>query len=249
MGTGRRAGNMNVFIDAASVLHFDDERDVSRNCPHCQAFSRMSVSAAPSFDDLLLQKPRQIGVVLRCHACEAPVFLRYGTRAFSGNRIELAPQPTEVERAKEKFAFNYIPDDVESFFREALNCYSYGLHHAFVSMCRRTADTTFADLGESSKLRLFDQLRDVRDMAEIDTDTFDAIARVIFNGDSAPFPDPPVISPYQSAVLLEVMKDFLYQAYIRRGRLQHAMKVRRFFVQESASPLEGSLDASANGPL
>jgi hypothetical protein len=31
------------------------------------------------------------------------------------------------------------------------------------------------------------------------------------------------------------MKDFLYQAYVRKGRLQHAMKVRKFFVQEAAS--------------
>jgi len=44
--------------------------------------------------------------------------------------------------------------------------------------------------------------------------------------------DLPFINTYQAAVLLEVMKDFLYQAYVRKGRLQHAMKVRRFFVQE-----------------
>jgi hypothetical protein len=31
------------------------------------------------------------------------------------------------------------------------------------------------------------------------------------------------------------MKDFLYQAYVRKGRLQHAMKVRKFFVQEAAA--------------
>ena len=30
------------------------------------------------------------------------------------------------------------------------------------------------------------------------------------------------------------MKDFLYQAYVRKGRLQQAMKVRRFFAQEAS---------------
>ena len=51
--------------------------------------------------------------------------------------------------------------------------------------------------------------------------------------------DLPFINTYQAAVLLEVMKDFLYQAYVRKGRLQHAMKVRRFFVQENAARTVG----------
>jgi hypothetical protein len=38
-------------------------------------------------------------------------------------------------------------------------------------------------------------------------------------------------------VLLEVMKDFLDQAYVRKGRLQHAMKVRKFFVDEATARL------------
>ena len=36
-------------------------------------------------------------------------------------------------------------------------------------------------------------------------------------------------------MLLEVMKDFLYQAYVRKGRLQQAMKVRKFFVEEATA--------------
>jgi hypothetical protein len=38
---------------------------------------------------------------------------------------------------------------------------------------------------------------------------------------------------YQAGVLLEVMKDLLYQVYIRKGRLQQAMMVRRFFADEA----------------
>jgi hypothetical protein len=70
-------------------------------------------------------------------------------------------------------------------------------------------------------------------MAEIDENTFAVVMRVIFASGGDPVVDLPVIDTYQSAVLLEVMKDFLYQAYVRKGRLQHAMKVRKFFVQEA----------------
>jgi hypothetical protein len=226
---------MHVFIDSTGVMHFGDERETARNCPHCHAFSRMSATALPTFDELLLQKPRSVGVVLRCHACNAPVFLRYATRAFGSNRVELAPQAFDVERPVEKFAFNYVPEDVETFFREALICYSHSQFQAFASMCRRTAAVTFADLGNSTKLRLFDSLSDVREMADIDEETFALVMRIIFAGSADPVVDMPFINTYQAAVLLEVMKDFLYQAYVRKGRLQHAMKVRKFFVQEATA--------------
>ena len=230
---------MNVFIDSTGSMYFNGERETARNCPHCHAFSRMSPTALPTFDDLLLHKPRTVGVVLRCHACNAPVFLRFATRAFASNRVELSPQAFDVERPVEKFAFNYVPEDVETYFREALVCYSHNQFQAFASMCRRAAAVTFADLGNSTKLRLFDSLSDVREMAEIEEESFAVVMRVIFAGSADPAIDLPFINTYQAAVLLEVMKDFLYQAYVRKGRLQHAMKVRRFFVQEQQARAAG----------
>ena len=226
-----------VLIDSTGTMYFGDERETARNCPRCLAFSRMSPQAFPSFDELLLQKPRAVGVVLRCHACNSPVFLRYATRAFANNRVELSPQAFDVERPIEKFAFNYVPEDIETFFREALVCYSHHQFQSFASMCRRTAAVCFADLGHSTKLRLFDSLTDVREMADIDEDTFAVVMRVIFAGSTEPLLDLPVINVYQAAVLLELMKDFLYQAYVRKGRLQHAMKVRKFFVDEATANL------------
>jgi len=109
-------------------------------------------------------------------------------------------------------------------------------------MCRRTAAVTFADLGNSTKLRLFDSISDVREMADIDEDTFAVVMRIIFAGNAEPLLDLPIINTYQAAVLLEVMKDFLYQAYVRKGRLQQAMKVRRFFVEEAAARRVGRDD-------
>lgn len=225
---------MHVLIDSTGTMYFGDERETARNCPRCHAFSRMTPQALPTFDELLIQKPKTIGVVLRCHACNSPVFLRYAARAFASNRVELSPQAFDVERPIEKFSFNYVPEVVETFFREALICYSHEQHQAFASMCRRAAAATFADLGHSTRLRLYDSLSDVREMAEIDEDTFALVMRIIFGGGTEPLLDLPVINTYQAAVLLEVMKDFLYQAYIRKGRLQQAMKVRRFFVQEAS---------------
>ena len=221
------------YIDTPSSLHLDGSSEVSLTCPHCLAYSPMSVAASPAFADVTQHKPRHVGVVMRCHSCNSPVFLRYPVKVYGDLRIELGPQYREIERPTERFIFTYVPDHVATLFREALGCYSHGLHDAFASMCRRTALATFEDLGESHKLRLFDQVNDVRDLVEIDASTFALVARVISAADLELGTAFPTFNPYQAAVLLEVMKDFLYQAYIRRGRLQHAMKVRRFFVDES----------------
>jgi hypothetical protein len=39
-----------------------------------------------------------------------------------------------------------------------------------------------------------------------------------------------------------VMKDLLYQTYVRKGRLQQAMMVRRFFSEESLRGLRALKD-------
>ena len=101
-------------------------------------------------------------------------------------------------------------------------------------MCRRTAQAVFHDLGENGRLRTFDQIAEARDMAEIDAETFAAIKKVLFGTDAETYPSLPELGPDEAAVLLELLKDILYQAYVRRGKLQQATMVRRFFVEEGA---------------
>ena len=225
---------MSVHIDSNSTLHHDQEQSLALTCPHCEVFAHVTPLAVPRFGDLIAHRPKEVGVVYRCDACNAPVFLRFPVRMYGASRVEIGPQFVEVERALEKFSFTYLPEEVEQLFREALVCYTHAALNAFASMCRRTAQAAFADLGEAGKLRLFDQLNDVREMAELDQETFGIVKRVIFGGEGDPRPNPPLLDAYQAGVLLEAMKDLLHQAYVRKGRLQQAMMVRRFFVEESA---------------
>jgi hypothetical protein len=55
---------------------------------------------------------------------------------------------------------------------------------------------------------------------------------VLFGTDAEPRPNMPPVDAYVAGVLLEVMKDLLYQSYVRRGRLQQAMMVRRYFGED-----------------
>jgi hypothetical protein len=226
---------MSVYIDAASRIVHDQEQNLALLCPHCLITAHITPSAVPRFEDLQAHKPKHVGLVYRCDACLAPIFLRFTARMYTAHRIELAPQYTEVERPRETFAYTHLPEEVELLFKEALTCYSNGAFNAFASMCRRAAQAVFADLGEVGKLRLFDELNDVRTMAELDSESFTRIKSVLFGNDSDPRPNSPLLDSYSAGVLLEVMKDLLYEAYVRKGKLQQAMMVRRFFTEEKAN--------------
>ena len=224
---------MSVHIDSSSRLINSQEKSLALTCPHCQVVAHISVAAVPRFEDLQTHRPAQVGIVYRCDACNAPVFLRFAVRMYAANRIELSPQFTEVERAREKFSFTYLPEEVELLFREALTCYSSGAFNAFASMCRRTAQAVFADLGEAGKLRLFDELNEVRELAALSAETFARLKSILFGTATDPRPNIPVLDGHEAGIALEVMKDLLYEAYIRKGKLQQAMLVRRFFLEET----------------
>src|ERR1700731_2814295 len=239
-----RAPHMSLYIDSASHLHHDQEKNLVVTCPHCQAVAHITPTAVPRFEDLQLYRPRQVGLVYLCDACHMPIFLRFTVRVYGAARIELSPQFTEIERAREKFSFTYVPEDVELLFREALVCFSQGAFNAFASMCRRTAQAMFADLGEAGRLRLFDELNAVRELADIAPELFSKMKNVLFGAELDARSSLALLEGYEAGVLLEVVKDLVYEAYVRKGKLQQALMVRRFFLDETGTHVTPFVSAS-----
>ena len=226
---------MPIYIDSSGALHHDQEHNFALTCPHCEVLSHLTPVSIPNYAQIATFKPSHVGIVYRCDACNAPLFLRYPVKMYTGTRVELGGNFHELERPREKFSFTHLPEEAETMFREALSCFSAGNYNAFASMCRRTAQAAFADLGENGKLRMFDQLVEVRDMAELDQETFNTVRKVLFGSDAEPRPNMPLLDATIAGVLVEVVKDLLYQAYVRKGRLQQAMTMRRYFAEESRS--------------
>jgi hypothetical protein len=234
---------MAVYIDSSNRFVHDEEHNLAVTCPQCEVISHITPSAVPRFEDLQTHKPKQIGIVYRCDACNSPVFTRFMVRLYGPSRVELAPQFTEVERPREKFSFMYLPQEVDMLFKEALACFSAGACNAFASMCRRSAQAVFADLGESGKLRLFDELNTVRDLAGLTADTYGKLKTILFGSETDPRPNLPLLDSYEAGIVLEVVKDVLYEAYVRKGKLRQAILVRRFFLDETAAN-SGSVSSS-----
>lgn len=224
---------MTLYITPQDELHVEYQ-GIALTCPHCQTLTHLTPVAVPKFDDLHHRKPKHVGVVFRCDACGEPVFLKFNVKAYTALRVELANNYVEIERARENFPLTYLPEEAEALFKEALNCYAASCFNAFGSMSRRTAQSLFRELGERGKLELFDSLQEIRTLAELDDDTFGALRAVLFGSDSDPWPHTPQLTAERAGILLEVMRDLLYQAFVRKARLVQAVTFRKFVAPNQA---------------
>ena len=227
---------MTLCIDSGGNFHHDQGAKFALTCPHCQVLAHMSPVSVPGYAPLQTYRPSHVGLVFRCDSCNAPVFLKFPVKLYANSRVELGSDFVELERAPEHFQyFTYLPEEPEILFREALVCFTACAYNAFASMCRRTAQAVFADLGDNGKLSMFDELNNIREFTGLDADTFNAVRKVLFGSDSEPRPNMPALDSYQAGVLLEVLRDLLYEAYVRRGQLQQALMVRRHSAVDAAS--------------
>ena len=210
------------------------ELQLGLECPYCNVYSRMAATSVPDVSILVATRPKHVGIVHQCDACNAPVFLRYAVKEIRDDEVILNQNFVELERPKERFAFSYLPQQTETLFREALSCYSANNYNAFASMCRRSAHSAFDALGEGGKMQAFEELMVAQEIAEIDDATLDPIKAILFeiSDDSAM----PILNRAQAGVLLEILKDIFYQCFVRRGKLTRAIRVRNLFGQEPAAP-------------
>jgi hypothetical protein len=224
---------MSMYITPHDELHVEYQ-GIALTCPHCQTLTHLTAAATPQFEDLSRRKPKHIGIVFRCDACAEPVFLKFAVKAYTAQRVELAANYVEIERARENFPLTYLPEEAEELFKEALNCYAAGCFNAFGAMSRRTAQSLFRELGERGKLELFDTLQEIRTLAELDDDTFATLRAVLFGSDSDPWPNHPDVNSESAGALLEVMRDLLYQTFVRKARLLQALTFRKFVAPSHA---------------
>jgi len=193
----------------------------------------MRVASVPDFAQLQIQRPSQVGIALQCDACNMPVFFRYSVQEYRSRRIEFSAAAYQVERPAETFSYGYLPGPVADAFKDALGCYTNGLRTAFVVMCRRTVLSIFAELGAPGKLKCYEQANEIQQLANIDPHDFDIVRRVIFEMDLDQSTDTATITQIQAAILLEIMKDMLHQLYVRGGKLQKALQLRRYFAEQA----------------
>jgi len=199
----------------------------------------MHPTATPEFRVLRQTRPERTGMVFQCGACGLPVFAAYRITNFDVHRIDLERVPDITPKADDRFSFNYIPDGVATFFRNALGCYEHDLLQAFAVMCRMTTEAMINDRGENEKMKFMAQVDEIAELANLTDDEYRDLSTILFDTGTGSLLDAVDLDKGMSAILLETMKDMLHHAYVRRGRLQKRLRMRRFFADprdETLSP-------------
>jgi len=216
---------------------FEQSETATRECPHCGAHAQLIPLATPAFGELVRARPQHVGIVFRCASCNEPRFLRAAVRAFEPERVELTTNLIEIERPREKFQYGYLVEDIEPLLREAFDCYTAGCHTAFALLSRRALDLALKDADPVTRRRWQESLREVLSLADVDADMSRALEAALF-GDPSVLPS---VGPDAAAVLIEAVKDLFYQAFVRTAKLRAAVKMRRYFVDETlrnVTPIE-----------
>ena len=214
---------------------FEQTEPIVRECPHCGVHAPLVPIATPGFDELRASRPQHAGIAFRCAACNEPRFARAAVRSFGDDRIVLSANLVEVERSKEHFQYNYLPERIQRLLREAFGCYTADLFLAFGILCRRTIQIA-ASAESMPDARAFRQLfDDAVTLGEIDPATSAVLRDALFGHGAEPD-----LGAGQAAVLIEIVKDIFQQRYIRTAKLKRAIKMRRFFATDGldAMPLE-----------
>jgi len=94
-------------------------------------------------------------------------------------------------------------------------------------MCRRTIQSSASIIGAKGKDKVLQQLTDLKEMAEIEEDDFEIIKQIILDGHDGAHPHLPSITVERANILLSLIKDVMYQLFVRRGKLAEASKLRK----------------------
>lgn len=212
---------------------FEHGEIVARECPHCGAIAQLIPVSTPSYAALMQSRPRHAGICFSCAACNEPRFARVAVRSFGPERVELSSNIVDIERPKERFQFGYLPANVERLLREALDCYTADLFMAFAIMCRRTIQAARADSHVPDRLQVHDLFREAVVLSEVDAQAGAVLETLLFGVDE------PELAPAaeEAAALIEILKDVLYQRYVRDAKLKAAVRMRRYFAGETTQKI------------
>lgn len=99
--------------------------------------------------------------------------------------------------------------------------------NAFAAMCRRCIQSVSETLGADGTTKVQAQLRDLKDMGVADEETFEQLHQIMLTGHDGAHPHLPALSAARAAVLLQLMKDVLYQLFVRPAKIREAGELRK----------------------
>lgn len=198
-------------------------------CPHCGVRAAAIPVSAPKYDLMIRFQLTEVGIVSRCNSCDRAVFLRYRVNRLGNpnNPHTIADEFDLIDRAVEPFETQYLAGAVLDDFNEALICYANSCWNAFAAMCRRCIQSVCESFGADGTTKVQAQLKELEAMGVADEETFSQLHQIMLSGHDGAHPHLPTLSAARAAVLLQLMKDVLYQLYVRPAKIREAGELRK----------------------
>lgn len=207
------------------IQHLQDDSP-SIICPHCAVKASAVPISVPRYGLIGRFKLAEVGIVARCGSCDRAIFLRYRVQRI-GNPHILADDFELLNRAIEPFEVKYLSGAVLDDFNEALVCYANTCWNAFAAMCRRCIQSVCESFGADGTTKVQSQLKELEAMGVAEPETFAQLNQIMLSGHDGAHPHLPALSAARAAVLLQLMKDVLYQLYVRPAKIREAGELRR----------------------
>jgi hypothetical protein len=212
------------IYDGNSFQHLVDNPFELR-CPHCSVMTSAVPIAIPRFELVHRFNLEETGMALRCSSCNKAVFVRFDVLSRS-TTIWLSREYELVSAALEPFDLKYLEGNVREDFIEALQCYAHSCLNAFASMSRRCMQSMCEQLGTTGTTKVQNQLNDLKSMGLTDDETFEQLKAIMLTGHDGAHPHLPSMTKERAAVLLELLKDVLYQLFVRPAKIKEANALR-----------------------
>jgi hypothetical protein len=207
-------------------------------CPHCSIAATMTAISVPTYGLINKYNLKDVGICYMCNNCKSPVFLRFNGIMQKGGThgYEINPIYESIQNPLPAFEFEFLPEQVEVNFKEALLCYSVTAYNGFAAMCRRCIQATATELGAKGRDKVTKQLDEMKEIAQIDDETQEIIKKIIVDRHDGSHPHLPEVSKTRADLLLEFMKDVLYQLFVRAGKIKKANELRISQIQNRHQP-------------
>lgn len=228
----RKGGIMR--ISSSSDIESIVATHIALKCPHCQSTVGLLPISVPKYSLVVKHKPKDVGLSYMCPACSSTVFLRF-TYRNEPHEVVISDEFRVVEFPKELYDFSKLPDSVALEFEEALDCYSNGSYNAFGVMCRRTIQAAGEELGTPGKDKVTAQVRELKERGLFDEETFKIADALVVNTHDSAHPNLPRFDAKRADMVLALMKDVLYQLFVRFAYLDEANKLRTAAIGDRAA--------------
>ncbi len=82
-------------------------------------------------------------------------------------------------------------------------------------------------IGSEGTSRVQRQIENLHSMGVVDEDAFTELSAIMLIGLDGAHPHLPKLSPERASILLELMKDALYQLFVRKAKIEEAARLRK----------------------